>query len=74
MESNCVADKLATLLTTLPLNENQKRVLLEAISDLRAAYCSFCNRSLKIDMYESGIIDVYKNKLLKCDLCSDTAD
>jgi len=70
MEPNCVADKLTTLLTTLRLDTSQKRILLEAISDLRAAYCSFCNRSLKTETFDSEATDAYKNKLLKCDLCS----
>jgi len=71
MEPNCVADKLTTLLTTLRLDESQKRVLLEAISDLRAAYCSYCNRTLISTTYIEAGTDIHKNKLLKCDMCNE---
>lgn len=73
MEANCVADKLANLLKSMPINETDKRVILEAISDLRAAFCSFCNRMLKTeDIVETQDKDAYNNDRLKCELCLDT--
>jgi len=71
MEPNCIADKLMILLTTLSLDKSQQRILLEAISDLRTAYCSFCNRILISTAYIEADTDSHKNKLLKCDLCTD---
>jgi hypothetical protein len=73
MEPNCVADKLTHLLKSMPMNETQKRVILEAISDLRAAFCSFCNMMLKTeDIVERQDKDAYNNDRLKCELCLDT--
>jgi len=69
-----VADRVSYLVKTIGLLNSEKRVLLEAISDLRAAYCSFCNKALsrdsvgKIDANISGN-DEYGNKKLKCNLC-----
>lgn len=73
MEANCVADKLANLLKSMSMNETDKRIILEAISDLRAAFCSFCNRMLKTeDIVETQDKDAYNNDRLKCELCLDT--
>jgi hypothetical protein len=73
MEANCVADKLTYLLNTLPMSATEKRVILEAISDLRAAFCSFCNRMLKTgDIVETQDKDAYNNDRQKCDLCIHT--
>jgi hypothetical protein len=73
MEANCVADKLTDLLNTLQMSAIEKRVILEAISDLRAAYCSFCNRMLKTgDIVETQDKDAYNNDRQKCELCLDT--
>jgi len=73
MEANCVADKLTDLLKTLQMSATEKRVILEAISDLRAAYCSFCNRILKAGIIvETQDKDAYNNDRQKCELCLDT--
>jgi len=70
-----VADRLTVLLKTVELDALDKRVVLEALSDLRAAYCSFCNKSLhrdsagKLDATEDSS-DEYKNRRWKCNLCS----
>ena len=73
MEAKCVADKLANLLKSMSMNETDKRIILEAISDLRAAFCSFCNRMLKTeDIVETQDKDAYNNDRLKCELCLDT--
>lgn len=68
-----MADKLANLLKSMSMNETDKRIILEAISDLRAAFCSFCNRMLKTeDIVETQDKDAYNNDRLKCELCLDT--
>lgn len=68
-----VADRLSSLLKTV-VDDSEKRVILEAISDLRAAYCSFCNKALLRDKSDAEIAgsDEYKNKRWKCSLCSST--
>ena len=65
-----VADRLTNLLKAGSFNNLDRLVLLESISDLRAAYCSFCNKSLLRDKYTVVGIDEYKNSLLKCSCCS----
>jgi uncharacterized protein with PIN domain len=70
-----VADRVCVLIKTGKHSDSEKRVLLEAISDLRAAYCSFCNKALcrdsagKLDAEVSGT-DEYKNKKWRCILCT----
>lgn len=70
-----VADRLAVLLKTVGLDDLDKRVIMEAVSDLRAAYCSLCNKSLHRDsagklVATEDSTDEYKNKRWKCNLCT----
>lgn len=53
-------------------------LLLETICDLRAAYCSFCNKILLRG--SSGVtdavvvnVDRHKNKMYRCMLCASAA-
>ena len=77
MSAICVAEKLTVLLNRLPLEPLERITMLEAISDLRAAFCSFCNKTLfrsstgAIDASEVGR-DVLKNRIFKCTMCSNS--
>jgi len=77
MSSICVAEKMTILLDTLALEPEQRVTMLEAISDLRAAFCSFCNKTLyrggsgTIDATEVGR-DTLKNRIFKCSVCSNS--
>jgi len=77
MSAICVAEKLTVLLNRLPLEPFERITMLEAISDLRAAFCSFCNKTLyrsstgAIDATEVGR-DTLKNRIFKCTICSNT--
>jgi hypothetical protein len=77
MSSICVAEKMTVLLDTLALEAEQRVTMLEAISDLRAAFCSFCNKTLyrgnsaTIDAIEVGR-DTLKNRIFKCSVCSNS--
>jgi hypothetical protein len=77
MSAICVAEKMTILLDTLALEPQQRITMLEAISDLRAAFCSFCNKTLykgvsgAIDATEVGR-DVLKNRIFKCTVCSNS--
>jgi len=76
MEPLCVADKLAILIDTLQMDDEQRRTHLEAISDLRAAFCSYCNRMLHIQPSEALTKtgkDNFKNDMYKCHLCIQVA-
>jgi len=64
-----VADRLTTVLVDRKFTDSERLVMLEAISDLRAAYCSFCNKSLSQDTYIVAGSDDYNNRLLKCSIC-----
>ena len=72
--SEVLVDKVDDLLNRLNLEELDRLVLLQTISDLRAAYCSFCNKILcrddkgKVDAVSVGQ-DEYKNRLYKCNIC-----
>lgn len=81
---DCLAEKLWLLVEEIGLSKEgltddqrrQKLVLIAAISDLRAAYCSFCNKLLvrtatnTIDAKVFGQ-DRFKNKMWMCNICAD---
>jgi len=84
MEYDCLAEKLWLLVIELGLNTaelglsqmRQKMLLVAAISDLRAAYCSFCNKQLV--RKEAGQIDAtifgtdhLNNKMYQCNICAE---
>jgi hypothetical protein len=83
MEYDCLVNRLENLMGDLGLNKSglgeadlRRRVLLlETICDLRAAYCSFCNKILLRG--PSGVtdafaikVDKYNNKMYQCALCA----
>lgn len=69
-----LVDRVNALYKKINLDEVEKLVFLETISDLRAAYCSFCNKILcrdpmgKVDAESVGK-DEYKNRIFKCQIC-----
>jgi hypothetical protein len=75
MDYKCIASKLIDMLSKGGYTHEQLNVIMQAISDLRAAYCSFCNKALCRD--KKGIIldatvcdkDTFRNKIYKCNLC-----
>lgn len=71
--SNVVADRVAVLVNTIILSKVERFVLLEAISDLRAAYCSSCNKSIRIvdGRLDADVVgqDDFKNKKYWCHYC-----
>jgi hypothetical protein len=86
MEYDCLVNRLENLMGDLGLNNSglgesdlRRRVLLlETICDLRAAYCSFCNKILLRG--PSGVtdafaikVDKYNNKMYQCALCAAAA-
>ena len=70
-----LADRVATLLKELKLGDRDNNTMLQAISDLRAAYCSTCNKILcrtgvsVLDAKVDGQ-DEFKNKKYICMLCT----
>jgi hypothetical protein len=86
MEYDCLVNRLENLITDLGLNKpdlgdvdaRRRILLLEIICDLRAAYCSFCNKILLRQWL--GVtdavpvsVDKYKNKMYQCTLCASHA-
>ena len=74
MDYQCVANRLTDMLSKGSYTASQINLIMEAISDLRAAYCSFCNKALYRN--EKGIIDAtvceqdtFRNKIYKCKMC-----
>ena len=83
MEYNCLVNRLENLMDDLGLNnpglgetEMRRRILLlETICDLRAAYCSFCNKILLrgpggVTDASAVKVDNYNNKMYQCTLCA----
>jgi uncharacterized protein with PIN domain len=76
MDYDCLVNRLDRLIDEVGLTERQRLLLIEAISDLRASYCSFCNKILMRS--SSGITDAVpvsvdkynNNKMYKCSLCA----
>ena len=68
-----VADKVAVLVNTMILSKDERLVLLEAISDLRAGYCSTCNKSIRMvdGRLDADVVgmDEFKNKRYECHYC-----
>lgn len=70
-----LADRVTALLKDLKLGDRDHNTMLEAISDLRAAYCSTCNKILcrtgvsVLDAKVDGQ-DEFKNKKYVCMLCA----
>jgi len=82
MEYDFLVNRLEDLIMDLGLNESglcevdmRRRVLqLETICDLRAAYCSFCNKILQrqwlgVTDAVPVAVDKHNNKMYKCSLC-----
>jgi hypothetical protein len=69
-----LADRVTILLKKLPFDELGRLTMLQTISDLRAAYCSTCNKILcrtgtsVLDAKVDGA-DEFKNKKYACMLC-----
>ena len=69
-----LADRVTTLLNKLNLDELGHLTMLQTISDLRAAYCSTCNKILcrtGISVLDAKVDgqDEFKNKKYVCMLC-----
>jgi hypothetical protein len=86
MEYDCLVNRLENLMDDLGLNKpglgesdlRRRILLLETICDLRAAYCSFCNKILLRG--PAGVtdavavnVDKHNNKMYRCMLCTSAA-
>jgi len=70
-----LADRVSALLKSLKLSDMDSNTMLQAISDLRAAYCSTCNKILcrtGISVLDAKVdgVDEFKNKKYVCMLCT----
>ena len=70
-----LADRVIALLKQANFDELERLTMLQTISDLRAAYCSTCNKILcrtgvsVLDAKVDGM-DEFKNKKYVCMLCT----
>lgn len=89
MEYDCLVNRLENLMEEMGLNNaalfgakeglmRRRILLLETICDLRAAYCSFCNKillrgSAGVTDAVAVAVDKHNNKMYRCSLCASAS-